>query len=109
HRGRTLTARRGRSPMKSRPRTASATFFIGPTIGRAFSAVSTPPRTTPFRFIAPTTLRTAIAAPIHGRALASRLDALSHNPDPPQRLISPTRPAGLQDCFRHGASGILDV
>jgi len=95
--------------MKSRPRTASATFFIGPTIGRAFSAVSTPPRTTPFRFIAPTTVRTAIAAPIHGRALASRLDVLSDNPDPPQRIRSSSMPAVLQDCFHHAASGILDV
>lgn len=69
--------------MKSRPRTASATFFIAPTTGRAFSAVSRPPRSTPFRFMVPTTVTSAIAAPTQG----SDRDARRDNRAPPQRTI----------------------
>ena len=67
--------------MKSRPRTASATFFTAPTTGMALSAVSTHPRTTPFRFIVPAMVSSAIPAPIHGRLRDNRRDIRI----PPQR------------------------
>jgi len=56
-------------------------FFIAPTIGIAFSAVSTPPRTTPFRFIVPASVSSAIPAPIQGRLFDMRRDIRA----PPQR------------------------
>jgi len=66
-----LTAGAGRSAMKSRPRTFSATILTPPRTGVASSAASMAPRRTPLRRIVEARAASANAAPTQGKTRVS--------------------------------------